>query len=126
MEQGIVMSIEEEKKKRTRRKKGEKKRVVINEDQSKFVMNLNENDKERSELIKILKEANNKDFGSEVGFKELVLYSLSKITAKDIEKIKDQSMTEMERVEKSLNDYNEKNNTSLSLGEYLVEKLKIQ
>ena len=125
--------MEEEKKKkeevilvkRGRKKKGEKRVFVLNMDQSKFVVDL-AGDKNSLQLVfKFLAKANKKDLGGEVTFKDLAVLGLSKITDKDIEQLKEQSLTEMEKVERALIKYNSKNGTKLSLGEFLVKKLAL-
>jgi hypothetical protein len=57
--------------------------------------------------------------------RDLVIHAVPKLNSKDIEKIQDQSLTEMERVKKLLDEHNEKNKTTLTLGEFLVKKLNI-
>lgn len=64
-------------------------------------------------------------YGKEVTFKDLVLFSLPKITNKDIEKIKESSLSEMEKVERLRIEFNAKNSTNLTLGEFLMKKLNI-
>lgn len=83
-------------------------------------------EKESLELVfDLLGKANNKEHGREITFKDLALFALSKLTNKDIEKIREGSLSEMEKVEKTLKEYNEKNGTNLELGEFLVKKLNI-
>ena len=116
---------EEEGKTKVRRGKNKKSLVIINKEQSRFFVDLGSNNKERQKLINVLEEANKKDYGDEINFKELVLYSINKITEKDIERLKESSLSEMEKVTRTLNEYNQKNNSSLTLGEYLVKRLNI-
>ena len=116
---------EEEGKTKVRRGKNKKSLVIINKEQSRFFVDLGSNNKERQKLINVLEEANKKDYGDEINFKELVLYSINKITEKDIERLKESSISEMEKVTRTLNEYNQKNNSSLTLGEYLVKRLNI-
>jgi hypothetical protein len=73
----------------------------------------------------LLAKSNKKDYGREVTFKDLALFGIEKLTDKDIDKIKDGSLSEMEKVEKALDEYNQKNRTTLSMGEFLVKKLSI-
>ena len=112
-------------KKRGRRSKKNKEEYRLNRERTKFIVDLGK-DKSGLELVfKLLTDANKKDYGNEITFKELAIYSMEKINSKDIEKIQEQSMSEMEKVERTLNDYNSKNGTKLSLGEFLVKKLNI-
>jgi hypothetical protein len=116
---------EEKEKIKSRRGKNKKGIVVINKEQSRFFVDLGPRNKERMKLISILEEANKKDYGDEINFKELVLYSINKITEKDIERLKESSLSEMEKVSRTLNEYNKKSNSNLTLGEYLVKRLNI-
>jgi hypothetical protein len=70
-------------------------------------------------------EANNKSLGREIVFKDLVLAGLAKLTSKDLEKIQDNALSDMERVERLLVEHNEKFKSKLSMGEFLVKRLNI-
>jgi hypothetical protein len=72
-----------------------------------------------------LSEANNKSFGREIILKDLIILSLPKLTPKDIERIQENALTDMEKIERLLVEHNEKNKTALTLGEFLVRKLNI-
>lgn len=118
-------NIEEVGKKRRGRHKNQKKEFVIKEEQTKFFVDLS-HDKESLDLIfGLLRKCNEKDFGKEILFKDLCLYAVSKLTDKDLEKIQEGSLSEMEKVERALFDYNKKSGTNLSMGEFLVKKLGI-
>ena len=111
-------------KKRGRKSKKKEGEERI-EEKNKFFVDLG-NDQEVLLLIKkLLVEANNKSYGREIIFRDLVINAIPKLNSKDIEKIQDQSLSEMERVKRLLDEHNEKNKTSLSLGEFLVKKLSI-
>ncbi|MBL7663812.1 MAG: hypothetical protein JNM93_01670 [Bacteriovoracaceae bacterium] len=113
----------EEGKKRGRRPKNQKKEYVINQERSKFYVDVSD-DKENLDLIfSLLKKANAKNYGREINFKDLYLLLLTMVTDKDIEKLQEISLSEMEKVERSLDEYNKKNNTNLALGEFLVKRL---
>lgn len=109
------------------RKKRENTREESNvEDQQyKFFVDLRHEKDVLEQILKMLKEANNKPYGKEITFRDLAVYAVPKLTTKDIEKIQEGSLTEMERVQRLLDEHNEKNKTSLSLGEFLVKKLNI-
>ena len=112
-------------KKRGRKPKNHKEEYNLNEDQSKFFVDLSKEKEVLEQLFNLLKEANNKTYGREITFKDLALFGIEKITPKDIEKIQDNSLSSMEKVEKALDEYNKKNSTNLALGEFLVKKLSI-
>ncbi len=104
-------------------KKGEEYKV--NRKQTKFFVDLSKEKLPLERVFDLLAKSNNKELGSEVRFKELALFAIEKITDKDIDKLKDQSLSEMEKVQKALDEYNLKNKTSLTMGEFLVKKLSI-
>lgn len=112
-------------KKRGRKLKGQVREYVLNRDQSKFFVDLG-NEKNELELIyKFLVVANTKDYGREINFRDLAIAGLSKLTDKDIQKLKSNSLTEMEKVQESLKKFNKKTGQNFGLGEYLVKKLNI-
>ena len=111
--------------KRGRRLKKDKKKYVVNVEKTKFVIDLSKDKKSLEMVCKLLREANEKDYGREITFKELSIYAVEKLNQKDIEKIQENSLDEMEKVERALNDYNSKNSIKLTLGEFLVKKLNI-
>jgi hypothetical protein len=116
---------ESTKKKRGRRPKDAKPEYVLNEEQTKFFVDLSKDEKELKTVQEYLLKANDKKHGGEVLFKDIALYAMGKLTVKDIDKIQENSLSEMEKVQRSLEEYNAKNNVSLSLGEYLLKKLNL-
>ncbi len=121
MEEGSVVEI----KKRGRKPKNQKKEISINQEQTKFFVDLS-HEKESLDLIfSLLSKCNEKDYGGVILFKDLCLYAVNKLTDKDIEKIQEGSLSEMERVKRALDEHNKKTGGNLSLGEFLVKKLGI-
>lgn len=102
------------------------KEVQINRKQSKFFVDLSKESEFLKSVFGLLEKANVKTYGSEILFKDLAVYAIGKLTEKDIVKVQEASMSEMEKVERALNEHNEKFKTSLSLGEFLTKKLGIQ
>ncbi len=118
--------IQEARKRKGRRKKDEASATSETKDQDKFFIDVSKN-KEQKELIQgILNQANNKNYGREIILKDLVLMALPKITPKEIERLQENSLSEMEKVAKALDEYNKKAEVKLSLGEFLVKKLALQ
>lgn len=113
------------KKKRGRRRKDEVIENVIQKDQNKFFVDVSKETENKELISNMLMQANQKDYGREITFKDLVLAALPKLTQKDIEKIQENCLSEMEKVERALSEYNKKNETKLSMGEFLVRKLGI-
>lgn len=121
------MNIRDEgiEKKRGRKPKNQKKEYLVNREQTKFFIDLSNEEESLSLIFGFLEKANNKGHGREIIFKDLALYAISKITEKDIEKIQEGSLSEMEKVERALEEFNQKNNTKLTMGEFLVKRLGI-
>lgn len=116
---------EEVVKKRGRRPKNQIKEVSINQEQTKFFIDLS-NEKDSLNLIfDLLKKCNEKNYGRIILFKDLCLYAVAKLTDKDLEKIQELSLGEMEKVQRALDEHNKKTGQTLSLGEFLVKKLGI-
>ena len=113
-------------KKRGRRKKESPERDRMQKDQDKFFVDVSKDIDQRQLIQNFLNQANKKDYGREVILKDLVLISLPKLTPKDIERAQENSLSEMERVQRALDEYNKKAETKLSLGEFLVKKLGLQ
>ena len=112
--------------KRGRKKRENSQEEVMNEDQQyKFFVDLRHDKEVLEQILKMLKDVNNKPYGKEITFKDLALYSVPKLLLKDLVKIQESSLNEMERVQRLLDEHNEKNKTNLSLGEFLVKKLNI-
>ncbi len=122
----VVGNLNEEgKKKRGRKSKKQNTGYVVNREQSKFFVDLSKDKKSLDKILDLLQELNSKNYGKEITFKEMSLYAIGKLTNKDHEKIQESSLSEMEKVERALDEYNQKNNEKLTLGEYLVKQLKI-
>jgi DNA-binding FadR family transcriptional regulator len=112
-------------KKRGRKPKNQKKEVSLNQEQTKFFIDLS-NDKDSLDLIfDLLRKSNEKDYGRAILFKDICLYAVSKLTDKDIDKIQELSLGEMEKVQRLLDEHNKKTGSSLTLGEFLMKKLGI-
>lgn len=112
--------------KRGRKKRENSQEEVMNEDQQyKFFVDLRHDKEVLEQILKMLKDVNNKPYGKEITFKDLAAYAVPKLLPKDLEKIQESSLNEMERVQRLLDEHNEKHKTSLSLGEFLVKKLNI-
>jgi hypothetical protein len=108
------------------KKSNENEEESLKDDQKyKFFVDLRYEKDELEIISKLLKEVNNKEFGREILFKDLAVYAVTKLTSKDLEKIQESSLNDMERVQRLLKEHNEKNKTNLDLGTFLVKKLNI-
>jgi hypothetical protein len=119
-------SMEEEIIKNKGRKKKEiSEEINSNKEQNKFFIDVSKDSESKEMILNLLTQANSKSYGKEIILKDLVLMSLPKLTVKDIEKIQENSLTGMEKVERALDEYNKKSETKLTLEEFLVKKLGI-
>ncbi|PIP92542.1 MAG: hypothetical protein COW00_00135 [Bdellovibrio sp. CG12_big_fil_rev_8_21_14_0_65_39_13] len=119
----VVKKIEDTEKKRRGRKRI-KEKVTI-KDQKKFFIDYSLETKKHELVVKLINEVNQKKIGREVVFKDLVDYALMKITSKDLERIQESTLGEMDKVLMLLEKHNEKSGENLNLGEFLVRQLKI-
>ena len=107
------------------------KEVIVNQfiakkkNPSRFHLDANKERETFNLALDILAKANKKDRGREVTFGDVVDYAFSKLRPRDIEKIKERSLSEMEKVERLLAEYNRNRGANLTLGEFLAKKLKI-
>lgn len=118
MEEGLV-------KKRGRKSKNQNKETQTNKEQTKFFVDLS---KEQDSLVLIfdfLNKCNEKNYGRPILFKDICLYAVSKLTDKDIDKIQDQSLSEMEKVQRAYDDHKKKTGQHITFGEFLTKKLGI-
>lgn len=86
----------------------------------KFFIDLSRDEKGKELINNILAEVNSKKFGREIILKDLVLVALPKLTPKDFDTIRSNSLSDYEKMEKECFEYNLKNGTSYDLGYYFV------
>lgn len=119
-------SMEEEIiKNKGRKKKDMSEEINSNKEQNKFFIDVSKDSESKEMILNLLTQANSKSYGKEIILKDLVLMALPKLTIKDIEKIQENSLTGMEKVERALDEYNKKSETKLTLEDFLVKKLGI-
>ena len=95
-------------------------------EQKRFVINYKDDPQGHERAVKFIVESNKKSHGRAIDIKDLVDYALSKISKKDIEKIKNRGLEEMDKVKIMFKNYNKKHGTDLTFGEFLVKVLKIE
>lgn len=116
--------LENKKEKKAKKTKEEDKKAAKedeNSEKSKFFIDVSKDNETRDLIGKLLNEANNKTYGREIILKDLMILALPKLTPKDIERIQENALTDMEKIERLLAEHNEKNKTTMSLGEFLVK-----
>ena len=102
--------------------KNEMREFKPNEEQKKFIIDVGSDDEVRQMILGLLCKCNSKTYGRDITFRELVIYSFSKITDKDIPKIQESSLTPREKAEKVVADYNQKHGSNLTLEEYILTR----
>lgn len=107
------------------RKKSEERETQINKEQFKFFVDLSKEQAVLANILLLIREANKRAYGREITFKDLAVYALPRLTPKDLERIQESTLSDMEKVQKLLDEYNQKNSTSLELGEFLVKRMNI-
>ena len=95
------------------------------EDRKRFVIDRSRIPKVHALALKILTAANKKEQGREVNFEHLAALALAKVRPNDIERLKNESLTDMDKVNLKLIEYNRNNKTNLSLGQFLARELGI-
>jgi len=103
-------------KKRGRKPKNQTRETLINKEQSKFFVDLSNEQESLSLIFDFLLKCNEKNYGRPILFKDICIYAISKLTDKDVDKIQEVSLSEMEKVQRALDDYNKKNGQKLELG----------
>lgn len=125
MQEELATKEEGKEKRKGRKKKELNEEINTNKEQNKFFIDVSKDSESKEMILNLLAQVNSKYYGREIILKDLVLFSLPKLTTKDLEKIQENSLTEMEKVERALDEYNKKSETKLTLGEFLVKKLGI-
>jgi len=121
---GVDKEVKDEKKKGLKTK-NDKDGFKTNKEQIRFLVDIGKDTDVQRKIFELLEKANNKEYGREITFKDLAILGITKISSKDIEKIQEGSMTEMERVDRAFNEYKLKTGENITLGEFLVKKLNI-
>ena len=107
-------------KKRGRRKKNELCEYELNKSQTRFVVELKEDNKSLVKIQEILVKANKKVFGRDISFTDVVIYLTSKLGDKDIEKIQEKSLSVKDKLMRDHGRYIEKTGKKIEFWDYLV------
>ena len=92
---------------------------------TRLIVNAKKNPEVFKKALRLLEKANDKSRGKPVEFADLAALALGKVSTADIEKLKGESLSSMDRVRESHLEYNKNNGTELSLGEFLARKLEV-
>lgn len=123
--QGMVVNKTGTKRKQSRKIKEDLEITKNLKEQNKFFIDVSKETEMKEMIFKLLEQSNSKAYGREIILKDLVIVALPKLTSKDIEKIQEGCLSGMEKVERSLDEHNKKNDQKLTLEEFLVKKLNI-
>lgn len=104
-------------------KKSEKKIGRPQKTGKKYSFSLEREDVARFD--ELMTKINEKDFGKKITVSDVVAYSLGLINDSHLEKIQECSMSIKDRIERECVKFNEKNNSQLSIEEFIAKKLKI-
>ena len=96
------------------------------QNRQRLVIDRNRTPQTHATAIRLLAAANKKERGRAVTFDHLAALALSKVTAADVERLKNESLSDMDKVNLKLNDHNRRHKTQLTLGQFLVQELKIK
>ncbi|PIP90948.1 MAG: hypothetical protein COW01_07510 [Bdellovibrionales bacterium CG12_big_fil_rev_8_21_14_0_65_38_15] len=107
------------------RKTNEKKKLADLEKRKSFTVFFKNNEEKRQKLLSLLRQANDQNFGDPIEFEDLVYYFLETVTAKDLEKIRDNSLDIKAKVLREFVKQNEKKGENIDFWEYVAGSLKI-
>ena len=94
-----------------------KERVVI------YTKDLSDEDKKLVEDV--YSNVNDKSMGDNVSLTRIFIEGLKKLSSKDIERIQKDSLSAKDLIQIELEEYNNKNNSNLSLYEFAAMKMKL-
>jgi hypothetical protein len=123
--EGTKNKGEGNKRKGTRRQNEQGQESTYSKEQNKFFVDVSKDAESRDMILNLLGQANKKEHGREIILKDLVLVALPKLTPKDVERIQENCLTPMEKIQREWTEYNKKNSLDLSFDEFLVKKLGI-
>lgn len=124
-DEGTKNKGEGNRRKGTRKQKEEDQGKTNTKEQNKFFVDVSKETEARDMILNLLGQANKKEHGREIILKDLVLVALPKLTPKDVERIQENCLTPMEKIQREWTEYNKKNSLGLGFEEFLVKKLGI-
>lgn len=130
-EENTKESEETKNKEEAKKRKGTRKQNNLSQEdskskeQNKFFVDVSKDAEARDMILNLIAQANKKEHGREIILKDLVLVALPKLTPKDVERIQENCLTPMEKIQREWTEYNKKNSLDLSFDEFLVKKLGI-
>jgi hypothetical protein len=102
---------------------GEVEKVVRVSDknsvQERFFIDVSEDAKSLELIHGLLKEVNTKKYGRKLILKDLVVVALTKLKQKDLETLKESSLSPAELVKRKADQYNEAHGTNYGMYDYI-------
>ena len=95
------------------------KGVDITRRQDRFFIDVSGDVKGLELIHGLLEEVNSKKYGRKLTLKDLVMVALTKLKKKDLEAMKESSLSGMDVFRPKCDLYNQDNNTNLNLAEYI-------
>ena len=91
----------------------------------RFVIDKSRTPQIHAMVTKFLEDANRKELGRAITFADLTGYALAKLTATDLDELRAESLSDMDKIQLELAKYNDDNDSNLSLGQFLVKRLEL-
>lgn len=122
---GVMVMSDSRAKKRGRRPKNCPVVVEVDSQQKRFFVDLSCDEAQRLRVIELLQEANRKDQGREISFRDIALFGVSMITDSDIPKIQELCLSKREKLQRLVDAHNLKHNTALSFEDYFLMRAEV-
>ena len=111
-------------KKRGRRKKGERAGYELNMEQTRFFVEFSDDKKRLETLQKSLIKLNDKDFGREINFGDVVKYLIDSLVEKDLPKIQDLSLSHEDKLKLEHKEYEKRTGKKVDFWEFIMRNQK--
>ncbi len=92
--------------------------------QDRFFIDVSGDDESLKMIHSLLKDVNDKKYGRKIILKDLLLVGLSKLKVKDLERIKETSLSATDLVKRKADEYNKAHGTTFGLYDYIEVMLK--
>ncbi|MEI8346253.1 MAG: hypothetical protein WCG27_02215 [Pseudomonadota bacterium] len=110
---------------------GEEEKVAIGTgigekaEKRKITMDLGQSEWAQKKIEELLEQANQKSYGRRITVRDLVIHALGKVDPSDIQKLQEESMNDMQKIQRMVDEYNKQNSSSLDMGQFLKMKLNM-
>ena len=94
--------------------------------QDRFFIDVSDDVKSLELIHRLLEDVNTKKYGRKLILKDLVVVALTKLKQKDLEALKDLSLTGPDLLRMECDEFNKAQSTKISLNEYMYLRLRKQ